>query len=67
MKIPRINGKIERFYSTLVEDALAGKDPDVIEDITDLKSSERVARQRRKNEIGTQLKRSRYEYSLLIG
>ena len=67
MKIPRINGKIERFYSTLVEDALAGKDPDVIEDITDLKSSERVARQRRKNEIGTQLKRSRYKYSLMIG
>ena len=58
MKIPRIAGKIERFYHTIVEDALSGKDPDVIEDITDLKGSEMVSRQRRKNEIGTQLKRS---------
>ena len=59
MKFPRISGKIERFYGTIVEDAMFGKDPDVIEDITDWKvNSEAVSRQRRKNEICSGLKRS---------
>ena len=45
MKFPRISGKIERFYGTIVEDAMFGKDPDVIEDITDWKvNSEAVSR-----------------------
>ena len=33
MKFPRISGKIERFYGTIVEDAMFGKDPDVAEDV----------------------------------
>ena len=59
IKFPRIAGKIERFYGTIVEDSLYGKDPDVIEDITDWKAnSDAVSRQRRKNEICIGLKRS---------
>ena len=59
IKFPRISGKIERFYRIIVEEALYGNDPDVIEDITDWKSNpEAIKRQRRKNEICIGLKRS---------
>ena len=59
IKFPRIYGKIERFYRIIVEEALYGNDPDVIEDITDWKSNpEAIKRQRRKNEICIGLKRS---------
>ena len=58
IKIPRISGKIERFYG-IIEEALYGKDPDVIEDITDWKANpDAISRQRRKNEICIGLKRS---------
>ena len=33
MKFPRVSGKIERFYGTIVEESLFGKDPDVAEDV----------------------------------
>ena len=60
IKLPRISGKIERFYKTIVEDALFGKDTDAIEDVTDWKAnSEAISRKRRKNEICVGLKRSR--------
>ena len=60
IKLPRISGKIERFYRTIVEDALFGKDTDAIEDVTDWKAnSEAISRKRRKNEICVGLKRSR--------
>ena len=59
-KFPRISGNIERFYGTIVEDALFGKDQDITEDIwMDVKSNaEAISRQRRKNEICMSLKRS---------
>ena len=33
IKFPRVSGKIERFYGTIVEESLFGKDPDVAEDV----------------------------------
>ena len=58
IKIPRISGKIERFYG-IIEEALYGKDPDVIEDLTDWKANpDAISRQRRKHEICIGLKRS---------
>ena len=58
-KFPRVSGKIERFYGTIVEDALFGKDPDVAEDFQDDKCNvEAIARRRRRNEVCNSLKRS---------
>jgi hypothetical protein len=57
-KIPRIAQKVERFYKNIVEESLFGKDPDVIEDMTDPKTStEAISRQRQRNEICISLKR----------
>ena len=39
MKFPRVAGKIERFYGSIVEEALFGKDPDVAEDVMDDKAN----------------------------
>ena len=59
MKFPRVAGKIERFYNTIVEEALFGKDPDVAEDVQDDKGNvEIIARRRRRNEVCVSLKRS---------
>lgn len=59
MKFPRVAGKIERFYNTIVEEALFGKDPDVAEDVQDDKCNvEAIARRRRRNEVCVSLKRS---------
>ena len=59
MKVPRVSGKIERFYGTIVEESLFGKDPDVAEDVCDNKAnSEAIARRRRRNEVCVSLKRS---------
>ena len=45
MKIPRVAGKIERFYGIIVEESLFGKDPDVVEDVCDDKTnSEAISR-----------------------
>ena len=58
-KFPRVAGKIERFYGTIVEEALFGKDPDVAEDFQDDKCNvEVIARRRRRNEVCNSLKRS---------
>ena len=52
-------GKIERFYGSIVEEALFGKDPDVAEDVMDDKANaEAISRRRRRNEICMSLKRS---------
>jgi hypothetical protein len=57
-KIPRIAQKVERFYKNIVEESLFGKDPDVIEDMTDPKTStEAISRRRQRNEICISLKR----------
>ena len=59
MKFPRVAGKIERFYGSIVEESLFGKDPDVAEDVCDDKAnSEAISRRRRRNEICMGLKRS---------
>ena len=59
MKFPRVAGKIERFYGSIVEEALFGKDPDVAEDVMDDKANaEAISRRRRRNEICMSLKRS---------
>ena len=59
MKFPRVSGKIERFYGSIVEESLFGKDPDVAEDVCDDKAnSEAISRRRRRNEICMGLKRS---------
>ena len=59
IKLPGVSGNIERFYGTIVEDALFGKDPDAAEDVMDVKANtEAISRQRRRNEICMSLKRS---------
>ena len=59
IKFPRVSGKIERFYGTIVEESLFGKDPDVAEDVQDNKANvEAIARRRRRNEVCMSLKRS---------
>ena len=63
MKFPRVSGKIERFYGTIVEESLFGKDPDVAEDVQDTKCNvEVIARRRRRNEVCMSLKRSKTQY-----
>ena len=41
-KIPRVAQKVERFYKNIVDDALFGKDPEVVEDVIDPKNSVEV-------------------------
>jgi len=59
LRIPRISQSIERFYHSIVEGSLMGKDPDVAEDMADPKSSaEAISRKRQRKEICASLKRS---------
>ena len=51
MKFPRVAGKIERFYNTIVEEALFGKDPDVAEDVQDDKGNVEVIARRRRRKL----------------
>ena len=67
MKFPRVSGKIERFYGTIVEESLFGKDPDVAEDVQDTKCNvEVIARRRRRNEVCMSLKRSKIIHNTYI-
>ena len=66
-KIPRVSGKIERFYGAIVEESLYGKDPDLAEDVWDAKAnSEAISRQRRRNEVCMSLKRSSVIHTMYI-
>jgi len=66
-KIPRVSGKIERFYGAIVEESLYGKDPDLAEDVWDSKAnSEAISRQRRRNEVCMSLKRSSIIHTMYI-
>ena len=68
MKFPRVSGKIERFYGTIVEESLFGKDPDVAEDVFDDKAnSEAISRRRQRNEVCMGLKRSSIIHHMYIG
>ena len=59
MSFPRVSQKIERFYGVIVEESLFGKDPDVAEDVQDLKANtEAISRVRRRREVCMGLKRS---------
>ena len=59
LKLPKISGKVERFYYTIVKNSLFGKDPDVAEDVCDEKSNaEAISRRRQRNEVCNSLKRS---------
>ena len=67
MKFPRVSGKIERFYGTIVEESLFGKDPDVAEDVQDDKCNvDIIARRRRRNEVCMSLKRSSLIHNVYI-
>ena len=67
MKFPRVAGKIERFYGTVVEESLYGKDPDLAEDVFDDKANfEAISRRRRKNEVCMGLKRSSIIHTVYI-
>ena len=58
-KLPRISGKVERFYLTIVEDSLNGRNSDVAEDVCDEKANkEAISRKRQRNEVCNSLKRS---------
>ena len=51
---PRMNQKLERFYKSVVEEALLGKDPDVAEDFLHSspdKITEKITRERQREEI----------------
>ena len=66
-KIPRIAQKVERFYKNIVEESLFGKDPDVAEDMTDIKTStEAISRQRQRIEICVTLKRGSLIHDVYI-
>ncbi|XP_023334449.1 uncharacterized protein LOC111705966 isoform X2 [Eurytemora carolleeae] len=59
LKMPRVAGRIERFYNNIVEESLFGKDPDVAEDVSDDKANtEAISRKRRRNEVCMSLKTS---------
>ena len=39
LRIPKVFGRVERFYNNVVEESLLGQDPDVAEDIIDEKTN----------------------------
>ena len=39
LRIPKVFGRVERFYNIVVEESLLGQDPDVAEDIIDEKTN----------------------------
>ncbi|XP_023343416.1 uncharacterized protein LOC111712896 [Eurytemora carolleeae] len=67
LKIPRVAGKVERFYTNIVEESLFGKDPDVAEDVVDDKANtEAISRRRRRNEVCMSLKRSSVIHQMYV-
>ena len=55
MIFPSLSQKLERFYKSVVEEALLGKDPDVAEDFTGgAVNMEKVVRQRQRDEKSCQ-------------
>ena len=67
MNFPRVSQKIERFYGLIVEESLFGKDPDVAEDVQDLKANtEAVSRYRRRREVCMGLKRSNIIFTTYV-
>jgi len=64
---PRLSQKLERFYKSVVEEALLGKDPDVAEDFTGgAISMDKIVRERQREEICGALRGSSIFYQLYI-
>ena len=52
MIFPRLSQKLERFYKSVVEEALLGKDPDFAEDFSNGQfSTDKILRERQRQEI----------------
>ena len=64
---PRLNQRLERFYKSVVEEALLGKDPDVAEDFSAGKfSTDKILRERQRQEICGALRGSNLYYNLYL-
>ena len=65
---PRMSQKLERFYKSVVEEALLGKDPDVAEDFSNGQfSTDKILRERQRQEIcGALSGSSTYYYTFML-
>ena len=65
---PRMSQKLERFYKSVVEEALLGKDPDVAEDFSSGQfSTDKILRERQRQEICGALSGSNtYYYTFML-
>ena len=53
LRIPKVFGRVERFYNNVVEESLLGQDPDVAEDIIDEKTNiEAITRKYKSFKLG---------------
>ena len=67
MIFPKLSQKLERFYKSVVEEALLGKDPDVAEDFKGGKIDwEKVVRERQREEICGALRSSSLFYRMYV-
>ena len=67
MLFPRLSQKLERFYKSVVEEALLGKDPIMAEDFTGTAiSTEKVLRERQREEICGALRNSSIFYYIYL-
>ena len=64
---PRLNQRLERFYKSVVEEALLGKDPDVAEDFSAGQfSTDKILRARQRQEICGALRGSNIYYNIYL-
>ena len=64
---PRLNQRLERFYKSVVEEALLGKDPDVAEDFSAGQfSTDKILRDRQRQEICGALRGSNLYYNIYM-
>eukprot|EP00092_Neocalanus_flemingeri_P016447 GFUD01017797.1.p1 GENE.GFUD01017797.1~~GFUD01017797.1.p1 ORF type:complete len:977 (-),score=204.76 GFUD01017797.1:255-3140(-) len=64
---PRMSQKLERFYKSVVEEALLGKDPDVAEDFSAGQfSTDKILRERQRQEICGALRGSNMYYNIYM-
>ena len=65
--VPRLSQRLERFYKSVVEETLMGKDPDVAEDFAgNVISIEKILRLRQREEILGALKTSNWFYNCYL-
>ena len=64
---PRLNQRLERFYKSVVEEALLGKDPDVADDFSAGQfSTDKILRERQRQEICGSLRGSNLYYRMYV-